>query len=200
MMNRTAVVFSVVLVSLAGRTAGQAETETGTLTVNLSDTQGKGIPGGRLIITSSQGRTVYSENVIGSLTVRLPYGHYSVKFNSDWYTVVTGDVAIDKPQCFLELASTFVPEGGNTPKSVSIKVSPTASCTGDGVLWAKLVGVYSPKVMERSVGNGGYALFEPLEEGVYVVIIVDGANVRATLPLATKGLVTVVNIKLSPCE
>jgi hypothetical protein len=108
---------------------------------------------------------------------------------------------IDKPESFIELASAFVPEGGNPPASISIKVDPATSCTADGSLWAKLVGVYSLDEMERRiVVPGGYALFEPVAAGSYVLIVVDGLRVRAALPIETTRPLVTATVKLSTCD
>jgi hypothetical protein len=178
-----------------------AEPEKGTLTVNLTDTRGLKVSPGNLSIKSTQGKVVYSATADGQVIVHLAYGRYSVEFENAWSPRVSRDVVIDKPDSFVELASTFVPEGGNLPASISIKVDPATSCTADGSLWAKLVGVYSRDEMERRiVVPGGYALFEPVAGGSYVLIVVDGPKVRATLPIETTRQLASATIRLSGCD
>lgn len=179
---------------------GQTEYKQGTLTVNLTDTRGLKMPPGTLSIKSSEGKVVFAAAAEGQAIAHLPYDRYTVEFESAWSSMVRREVVIDKPDCFLELASTFVPEGGNMPGSISIKIDQTRSCTADGFLWAKLVAVYSQDAMERRISPGGYALFEPVEAGSYVVIVVDGAKIRATLPLVTTREITTATLTLSACE
>ena len=190
-----------ILIGVTATVLGQTGDEQGALTINLTDTNGLKVSPGSLAIKSSQGKVVFSTTTEGPVLVHLPYGRYSVQFDNAWSPRVSRDVVIDKPDSFVELASTFVPEGGNPPISISIKVDPAVSCTTDGSLWAKLVGVYSQDEMERRVVvPGGYALFEPLKSGSYVLIIVDGAKVRAALPIETTRLLTRVTASLSACQ
>jgi hypothetical protein len=197
---RSASLFVLIVMSAAVSVCGQSENQQGVLTINLTDTRGLQVSRGSLSIKSSQGKVVYATAAEGQAIVHLPYGRYSVEFKNEWSPPARRDVVIDKPECFLELASTFVPEGGNKPGSISIKVDPATSCTADGSLWTKLVGVYSQDVLERRIGPGGYALFEPVEGGSYVVIVVDGSKVRAALPVATTRQITTATIALSGCE
>jgi hypothetical protein len=184
-------------VSAPAQTTGPEE---GTLRINLTDTSGLKVSSGSLSIKSGEGKVVYSATADGPV-VQLPYGRYSVEFENPWSPRVSRDVVIDKPESFIELASTFVPEGGNTPVSISIKVDPAGSCTGEGSLWAKLVGVYSLDEMERRVVvPGGYALFEPVAAGSYVLIVVDGSKVRATLPIETTRPLVTAAVRLSACD
>jgi hypothetical protein len=179
---------------------GQAEHEQGALTINLTDRSGLKVSRGSLSIKSSEGRIVYTAAAEGQVVVHLPHGRYTVEFENEWSPVVRRDVVIDKQDCFVELASTFVPEGGNQAGSISIKVDPSTSCTVNGSLWAKLVGVYSQDAMERRISPVGYALFEPVEGGSYVVIVIDGSKVRATVPIITTRPITTATLTLSPCE
>lgn len=195
---------SVIVLFIVGSSAiasGQdAAKDQSTLTINLTDSRGLKLPQGALSIRSSNGRTVYAAEAKDQAVVRLPYGRYSITFEANWYRPAHRDVVIDKPECFVELAAIFVPEEGNTPSSISIQVDPATSCTSGGSLWAKLVSVYSPDTMERRIGVAGFALFEPVEAGVYAVIVVDGSKVRNVSPVVTVSQVTKTTLKLSPCE
>jgi hypothetical protein len=189
-------VAGVIAVALA-QTTGP---EQGALTINLNDTSGLRVAPGTLSIKSGQGVTIYSKMTEGPVFLHLPYGRYSVQFENQWSARVSREIVIDKADSFVELASTFVPEGGTLPISISIKVDPAASCTPNGLLWAKLVGVHSRDELERRIVlPGGYALFEPVTIGSYVLIVVDGSKVRATLPIETTRQLTTATVKLSAC-
>lgn len=194
----------IALSVLSGTGAVRAQTagsERGALTISLNDTSGLKVAPGSLTIKSGQGTVVYSATTEGPVVVHLPYGRYSVEFENAWSPLVSRQVVIDKPDSFVELAPTFVPEGGGLRVSISIKVDPATSCTAGGMLWAKLVGVHSQEEMERRIVlPGGYALFEPLGIGSYVLIVVDGSKVRATVPIETTGKLTTAAVKLSGCD
>ncbi len=190
----------LMLVGVPSAASAQTANEQGALTINLTDTRGLKVASGTLTIKSKQGKVIYSATTEGPALVQLPYGRYSVEFENAWSPHVSREVVIDKPESFIELASTFVPEGGNPLVSISIKVDPVTSCTADGSLWAKLVGVYSLDEMEQRVTvPGGYALFEPVRGGSYVLMIVDGTKLRAILPVETTRQLMAVTARLSPC-
>jgi hypothetical protein len=179
----------------------ETKTERGTLTIKLTDTFGSKVSRGILSIKSSGGGVAYSAEAQGQVAVQLPYGRYTVEFGTNWYQPSRRDVVIDSPDSFAELAAIFVvPEENYAPGSISIKIDPAKSCSAEGSLWAKLIGVYTQDIMERHVSSGGYALFEPVDRGAYIVIVVDGSNVRATSPIMTKGQITTASIALAACE
>jgi hypothetical protein len=190
------------LIGLTATALGQTGDEQGALTINFTSTNGLKMPRGRLSIKSNQGKVVYEAPAEGQAIVHLPYGRYSVAFEADWFEPVRRVVVVDKPDNFVQLGAVFdAPETGPLHVSISVKVEPATSCTADGSLWAKLVGVYSQEEMERRVVvPGGYALFEPVVSGSYVLIVVDGAKVRATLPIETTRLLTTATVSLSACQ
>jgi hypothetical protein len=198
---RSGVLFALIILRATTATAfaQNALNLQGTLTINLTDTRGLKLPRGKLSIKSNEGSIVYAAEVGGQAVIRLPYGRYTITFEADWFRPARRDVVVDGPECFVELAATFVPEGGSAPGSISIKVDPATSCASEGSLWAKLIGVYSQEVAERHVGSAGFALFEPVESGTYVVIVVDGQKIRAAFPVAMTIPNTVATIVLSPC-
>ena len=58
-----------------------------------------------------------------------------------------------------------------TTSSVSIAVQPARSCIAGGRLVARIFAVFGDSSFEREVTSFGYALFEPLEPGVYAVMV-----------------------------
>jgi hypothetical protein len=191
-------ILSVLTTIGAAEVLGQGEQQ-GTLTINLTNTRGVNLLQGKLSVKSSNNRLVYEGEATGQVTVRLPYGRYVVTYEDRVFSSVEREVLIDKSDSFVELAAAFVPEGGTHPSSISIKVVPETSCLSDGFLWVKLVGVFSQDTAERRVSSRGYALFEPVEDGAYVIVVVDGTNVRATLPVVTTRQLVTATITLAPC-
>ena len=179
----------------------RGKAEEGTLTVSIMDSFGSKVGRGMLSIESSGGAVVYSREVQSQAVVRLPYGRYRIEFTANWYQPARRDIVIDSAESFAALAAVFVAQEENyTPGSISIKVDPAKSCTAEGYLWAKLVGIYTQEAVERHISSRGYALFEPVDRGSYLAIIVDGSKVRATLPIVTKGQITVSTLSLPPCQ
>src|SRR5690242_17014175 len=95
------------LAVVAAQAAGPLQ---GTLTISLNDTSGLKVAPGSLSIKSSQGAVVYSAMTDGPTVVHIPYGRYSVEFENTWSPRVSRQIVIDRPDSFVELAPTFVPE------------------------------------------------------------------------------------------
>jgi hypothetical protein len=183
---------------------GQPEvTKYGSLVVHITSLSGDPLPAGKLSIHSKAGTLLYSAGAKDQTSTRLPYGNYVVSFDSEFLRPVRREVKIDRPDCFLVLATdmdSIVLDISHDPVSVSVRIRPPDSCTLGGVLWVKLVGVFSDLVTERRIGPGGFALFEPVDPGAYVAIIVDGQRIRAVQSLSTWGPVTTVEIPLKVCK
>jgi hypothetical protein len=94
----------------------------------------------------------------------------------------------------------IVLDAPNDPVSVSLRVQNPATCTRGGFLWAKLTGLFSDYSAERKISTHGFALFEPVEVATYIVMVIDGEQVRALQPVKTWGQVTNVDISLTPCK
>lgn len=197
------VAMTVIGFSAAAIFFGQSDSNQGTLTIDLSSSRGLKLPRGRVSIRSSQGSSVFTAAAEGQVVVHLPYGRYTVEFDTNWFEPARRDVVIDKPDSFMELAARFVPEGGRAPGSISVRIEPATSCSAEGFLWAKLVGVHTQDAMERRItlgGSAGYALFEPVDDGTYILMVVDGARVRAMSSIITDHQLTTATLSLSPCE
>src|SRR5579884_1552963 len=177
--------------------------QTGKLTIHMTSFLGGKLPKGQLSIYSNKRELIYSATVEDEAATRLPYGDYTVEFKSGFLQPVSRKIAIHRPDCFVVLATDMehvVLDMPNDPVSVSIKVTSAKSCVAGGLLWAKLAGVFSDYAAERPISSGGFALFEPVEPGAYVVIIVDGQHVRVVQAVTTKGKVTVINLALPACD
>lgn len=186
-----------------GAASQSSDARTGVLTVHINVNQRDSLPGGRLSVYLKQGEPVSWTDVRGERTVHLPYGDYTVAFEAEFLKPVKRQVTIDKPETFLVLATNMadaVLDLRHEPVAVSLSVQPPAACTPGAYLWAKLTGVFADYASERKIGPFGYAVFEPLEVGTYVVTVVDGRTVRAIKPVATWGEITVVDIQLPACQ
>lgn len=186
-----------------GAGSQSSDARTGVLTVHITSTSGTALPGGRLSVYPKRGQPVSWTGVRGERTVQLPYGDYTVGFEAEFLKPVKRQVTIDRPETFLVLATNMadtVLDLRHEPVAVSLSVQPPAACTPGDYLWAKLTGVFADYASERKIGPFGYAVFEPLEVGTYVVTVVEGRTVRAIKPVATWGEITVVDIQLPACR
>lgn len=192
----------LLLFAICRATAQSDELKTSVLTVLITTPSGGKTSSGALSIRSTNGSTVFSTTTAEGATVRIPYGEYVITFGGEFLADIQRAVSVNRPDCFVVLAaemSYIVLDLPHDPVSVSIKIESPSSCTPGGLLWARLIGVYSSHLVERRIASGGYALFEPLSPGTYAVLIVDGEQVRAFRTIRTWGPVTVVTIPLSSC-
>jgi len=179
------------------------EIKKGTLTVILTTSFGGMALPGQLSITASSGVPVYSKGASGKATLDLPYGEYTVSFQGDFVKKVARSVLIDRPQCLLVLAadmvSITVDSQPHKPTAITVRVSPTDACRKGDMVWAKLVGVFRNYESERPLSMG-MTLFEPVEHGEYVLIVIDGGRVRAMRSIATSGPITATTLTLDNCQ
>jgi hypothetical protein len=202
--SKQCVAQAMLVAAFISTTHGQSEDKQfGSLSVHITSFSGDPLPPGQLSIHYKTGELLYSAGAKGPTTARLPYGDYVVSFAAEFLRPVRRKVTIDRPDCFLVLATDMASvdlDIPHDPVSVSIRIRPNGSCTPGSIFWAKLVGVFSDRVTERRIGPGGFALFEPVGPGAYIVIIVDGQRIRAMQSLTTWGPVTTVEIPLSACK
>jgi hypothetical protein len=182
---------------------GQTQEKKGTLTISVTDNRGARIPAGRLSISSPDGSIKYSSEFQNLGAISLPYGRYIVSFKTDFFQMVSREVLINQPECFMALAAHMdrvVLDIPHDPISVSVRIKPEASCSPGGFLWAKIIGIFSDYEAERRFGPSGFALFEPVEFGKYQIIVIDGTSVRASSSFETGSSVTAIDLPLSPCK
>jgi hypothetical protein len=129
-----------VFIAVATILGQETKADQGTLTSNLTDTFGSKVSRGILSIKSSDGGLVYSREAQDQAVVHLPYGRYTIAFQTNWDKSSRRDVVIDSPDSFADLAViSLLPEENYTASSISIKIEPVKSCAADGHLWAKLI-------------------------------------------------------------
>jgi hypothetical protein len=157
-----------------------------------------------LEIDSQDGRQLYREKVRSQAIVPLPYGSYLVKYEGDGFASATRRLTVDRLDqlvVFTEFLEDYrIIVEPPPPGGITMKVHPMKSCTPNGTLWAKLVAVYSDYSQERKLSSYGFALFEPVNHGTYVLMIVDRDRVRATRVVSTIANLTSLDIALEDCE
>jgi hypothetical protein len=189
--------------SRLGLTAQDAAGDSGTLTAHILSLSGGPLPAGRLSVEDKTGKLLYAARVQGDTTLSLPFGDYVVTFESEFIKQVRRIVKVDKKDTFVVIATDMddiVLDIPHDPVGVTIAVRPPPPCQPGNYLWARLVSVFSGWSMERKITPEGYALFEPVESGVYVVIVVEGKTVRSTQPILTNGPLTSVKVNLDKCQ
>ncbi|HEY3743972.1 MAG TPA: hypothetical protein VGL53_29210, partial [Bryobacteraceae bacterium] len=66
-------------------------------------------------------------------------------------------------------------------------------------LWARLFSAFGDGAVERPIGGGGYALFEDVSLGTYVLVVYDGEQVRALRTVEAKDMRGKVRVELTSC-
>ena len=159
---------------------------------------------GRFVLDSSNGR-LHDRKVTGELTLSLPYGKYLALYQDNFFSPVSREVVVDQPEALFVLSEPLQNFSGiDTPPldpfAVSIRVQPVKPCAPGTSLWAKLVGVYSIYSAERKIGPNGFALFDGIDDGSYVLMILDGTQTRAIQLVKTDRKVTTVSITPQDCK
>jgi hypothetical protein len=184
------------------KTLGQNQTtDHGRLSIKLLDYSGREVSA-TLSIASADTRVIFQQNVKGGATTDVPYGSYLISLSDDFLLPAKREVNVDHPETFVTLVTRineFNDLGLGAPTSVSIRLQPAKSCSADGYIWVKMVGVYADFSAERKVSPGGFALFEPIYYGQYLLLVLDGGRVRTTQILDPKGKVTTIDIRLPDC-
>lgn len=191
------------LVAFNARMLAQGEQPNyGSLTVLLSDYWGHPVTG-RISIVDTHGVSIYDEMVNSRLTIRLTYGRYVVGLMDEFFVPIRREVTIDRDQAFLVLPARLAEINDAQPDQftdVSIRVQPASACSANTKLWAKMIGVFSDYSATSIISPYGFALFESIYYGRYVLLVLDGEEVRATRFVDPKGKITTVNVELSACS
>ncbi len=196
--------FFFTVVSLVTGAEAQEQAEgPATLFIRIVSLTGSSLPPGKLSVRTSNGTIAYEAEVKGGARMRLPPGDYVVAFESRFLKTVQRAIKMDMKDTFVVLATDMddvVLDVPNPPVSITIAVRPPAPCTPSDYMWLRLVATFSGYSTERKITASGFALFEPVDVGSYVAIVIDGKEVRAVQPLVTKGPLTSVDIPLPPCK
>jgi len=189
-----------------GQIRGQTDAGgTAEVTVLLRDYYGHSLPRGKITVRTSVGALVYSEEAQDAIRVRLPYGHYKLFFEGMLYEPASREFTVREPEQLVVLAAhpeRFILDAPNEPISITVKVYPVGGCSISGAIWLRLVGTFSDYAAERFVkpsGEIGVALFESVQAGSYVLMIVEGEKVRAVQAIDAKKMLTDVDIHLAGC-
>lgn len=161
---------------------------------------GRVIKDGRVRIRSDKGQVILDKVIDNSAEVKLPYGRYEVTLNSFFTYETTRTIVVGKPEVLVILAGSTRLE--DTPKwktSVLVETTPSKKCHSD-VFWVKLVSTYSDYSAEQVLSLWGNALFEQIEYGAYIAIVIDGTEIRGAKAFSTRGPETKIRVELSPCQ
>ncbi len=199
-----AVLLAIGLIA-SSRLAGQPGPQKySSVTIEVVGSHGGPQLGGSIEIFS-EGVKVYSEQHTYEATAHLPFGKYTVVFKDIYYLFepASREVTVDRPECFFVLMEPS--ENLNTDFSssklsaVRVQVQAAKTCAA-GPLWAKMVGVYSQYSEERKIGPDGSALFDEVNSGLYLVMIVEADQPRALKEVEILGGVTKVDVTLRTCN
>ena len=196
---------TVTMLAMSLSLAGQSEPpKVSVVTFEFVASTGEEPLSGRFILDSSNGR-VHDGKVTGELTLRLPYGKYLALYQGDFFSPVSREVTVDQPEVLFVLSEPLRNFAGIDmpplePLAISVRVQPAKPCAPGTSLWVKLIGVYSTYSAERKIGPNGFALFDTIDDGPYVLMIVDGTQVRALQVVKADRKVTTVSITPQDCK
>ena len=181
--------------------AMQAADEMAQVSVLLVSLDGLRLPPGRLSVVNDRGQTVASPAIADKVEVQLPFGVYEFRVRGDGFEETRRTVAIRSRKAAVLMGVPFRTfHAPPTTSSVSIAVQPARSCIAGGRLVARIFAVFGDSSFEREVTSFGYALFEPLEPGVYAVMVLDGPRIRATQTIHTTQSLHNLGMKLNLCQ
>lgn len=132
------------------------------------------------------------------VSLRLPYGRYTVSFGGPFSLGVSREVEIRDPSTLVILTSDFVFEAGPVePSSVTLKAAGRTAC-GTAPLWVKLTGVHSEYTATAEI-RSGYAFFDRVPWGTYLLIVIEGKQVLGTYPVDLGAKHVQVEARLAAC-
>jgi hypothetical protein len=138
-----------------------------------------------------------------AVTLSVPYGKYTVTFEGGTVRPRTREMVVDRSEVLLVLGTRVSDVVGHfadsVPTGISIRVNPSRKCS-QGPIWAKVIGVFSDYSAERTVNSYGYALFEPVEPGQYMVLVMEGPQVRAKQLVTVVGKTLTAEVQLDECS
>src|SRR5580704_1225190 len=138
-----------------------ADAPEGTLELRLTTSFGGAVSPGRITIRKTDGSSVItavSSQQLGPQ--KLPYGSYEITFESPDWATKKSIVKIDREKVLVTLAieMNVLLDVPDIDLAVSVRAQPPASCTRDGVIYAKLVGAFSDFTMETKLTSRGLGL------------------------------------------
>ena len=160
---------------------------------------GDAVPAGRLTIRSDQGDVFYSATPKGEANVQLPYGRYRVSFSHEMMLPAERDIEVKAKQTLVVLPVDFILMHVDLPRGALAVRLRGPSCVAASPVWARLVGVFSD-VSSVSEVKFGQALFEDIDPGAYVAIVVSGKAALSATPVTVAGKHTVLEVSWPGCQ
>jgi hypothetical protein len=88
--------------------------------------------------------------------------------------------------------------GRAKPVTIRSRVQPATTCGNSKSLWAKLVGIYSDYSETKKIGSDGIVLFQDIDDGLYMLMILEDNRLRASQSITVGSSVPEV-IQLEAC-
>ena len=199
-----AIAISLIAVVLLASAASGQDLSMASLTLLFRDTLGNPVPPGVLTVLPVEGAAIYSGSVSSGANIHLPPGRYTFIFKTKFFQDSKREVTIDGQDVLITMtvrSDDYVLDMPmNKPVSVSFKITNAKSCSAADMLTAKMTAVFSDTTYERRLMPGGYLLFEPVEVGTYILVVLDGKEVRALRAITTNGPLTTGELSLAACR
>jgi hypothetical protein len=85
--------------------------------------------------------------------------------------------------------------GVSKPVTIRAKVQPATACGEGKSLWAKFVGAYSDYSETKKIGSDGVVVFQDIDDGIYVLMILDNDRPRATQTVGNSPVPEVIQLQ-----
>lgn len=178
------------------------ETPSAQLNVHLVTMQGEPTGVAHLKIRDSAHRQVHDGTIASYVSLSLPVGEYEAELYGEFISTSRRSLYLPAEGALLVIGVNFLglEQGGAEHRSsLTIHVLKPSSCVSGGRLWTRIVGAFDQQSAERLITPSGYALFDQLSSGLYILAVFDDGRVRGLTTLSVKGTHKMHDISLEPC-
>ena len=162
------------------------------------------IPGNAAVVVdkTATGERLHVVPLVGSpVKLKVPPGKYTVAFSPVSGTRVVREVVVQPAGTTVVLPvdgplSEFLPSDRTL---LTVFVGQLESCSASGVVWLRLIGLYSDHVADEVVTDSHVVQFEDVRFGVYKLVVLDGELIRGEATVRVVKRAPEVAIDALPC-
>lgn len=168
----------------------------------FATTDGQPITEGDLTISNADDKAVVSGRFRNGQTVDLPPGEYRASFFASFVEPTAKTFVVDDERNLLVIGCPKKLDDVPlqlTSLTVRLDLTKYGFCPSDRFVWAKLMGIFSDASREQLIDKFGLTTFRDLKPGMYLLLIINGKEIRATTTVTTNGASSEVRPPLQPC-